>query len=183
MTQRQRTTIPELERLRALINDRDMTAAEVDRIEEELTDARAAVRTARDLNEADAFVARVANLESELARAEQRAQLAAEIVQRDARGLQETALRELRADNVRKLGPEAIKLDRSIIDTATKLLELFAKRRELEAQAGNEILGVPSIGGMTSVNPRNHGLPERSTVIAHFAMALQGLERHFAPAE
>ena len=182
MTQRQRTTIPELERLRALINDRDMTAAEVDRLEEELTDARAQVRTARDLAEADTLVARVANLESELARAEQRAAMAADILRRDGAALQEAALRQTRADLVKRFGPEAARLDKAVIATTTALFELFAERRRLESEAGSTILEIPSVG-MGNINPQNCGIMTRSTAIGHYTLQLQGIERHFAPVE
>ena len=182
MTTKLKTEPTTLERLKTILNDRDETAGLVDEIEDELSTARAEVRTAKDLAEADAMIARVAALEADLAKAEQRAQLADAIVQRDAGGLQETALRELRAELVRKHGPEAARLDRAIVDNVTSLFDLFSKRRELEAQASNEVLSIPTVGGM-SVNPRNNGLPERGAVIAHYALQLAGIERHFMPVE
>ena len=170
-----------LERLKSLINDRDETAGLVDEIEDELSTARAEVRTARDLSEADSMIARVTDLENQLAKAEARAQLAAEIVQRDARGLQEAALRELRADIVRRYGPEAARLDRAVVDNVTALFELFAKRRELETTCSAAMLEIPSTGlGTIS---RDCGIVERSCAIAHFSLQLAGIERHFAPIE
>ena len=170
-----------LERLKTILNDRDETAGLVDEIEDELSTARAEVRTAKDLAEADAMIARVAALEADLAKAEQRAQLAAEIVRRDAGALQEVALRELRAELVRKHGLEAARLDRAIVDTATALLDLFSKRRELETVCSAAMLEIPSTGlGTIS---RDCGIVERSCAIAHFSIQLAGIERHFAPIE
>jgi len=182
MSTKVKTEPTPLERLKTMLEDRDATAATVDALEDELSDARAAVHSARDLAEADSMIARVTDLENQLAKAEARAQLAAEIVQRDAGALQEIALRELRADLVKRYGPKAAELDRAVISTTTTLLELFAERRELEAQASNEILTIPSTG-MLSVNPRNIGFPERTTACAHFALQLAGLERLFQPVE
>ena len=182
MTKKTDTVIPEIERLQRLVEDRDGSAADVDRLEEELSEARGQVREARDMIEADTMLARVQALESELEKAEQRAAIAAEIVQRDAGGLQEIVLRELRADLVKRYGPKAAELDRAVVDNVTELFRLFARRRQLEALAGSAILEIPSVG-MTSVNPQNCGIMTRSTAIAHFSMALQGVEKHFAPIE
>ena len=182
MTTTKKTEPTALERLKAMLSDRDETAAEVDRLADQLSDARAAVHSARDLAEADSMIARVTDLESQLAKAEQRAAIAEQIVTRDAGALQEIALRELRADLVKRYGPEAARIDKAVIATTTALFELFAERRTLENTCLTAMQEIP-VTGLGSGGRRDCGIVERSCAIAHYSLQLAGLERLFQPVE
>ncbi|NLV46626.1 MAG: hypothetical protein GXY07_19255, partial [Candidatus Hydrogenedentes bacterium] len=89
-----KSTNPEAEKLRQLIQDANDTAAEVDRLEAELSTTRGALDHAADLSEGDSLAARVVALEAELNRAHVRADMAQEILNRDGHALEQTALRK-----------------------------------------------------------------------------------------
>lgn len=177
-----KSTNTEADQLRRLVQDANDTAAEVDRLEAELSTTRAALDHAADLSEGDSLAARVVALEAELNQARTRADMAETILNRDGLALEQNALRRATEAVVEKHGARAAELDRAIIQKATDLLTLFAERRELEGRCRDEILAdAPQKPGSLGLGHLHaHGIPQRGNYVVKYTTALQGIDEAFS---
>ncbi len=172
----------EADKLRQLIQDANDTAAEVDRLEAELSTTRTALDHAADLSEGDNLAARVVALEAELSQARGRADMAAAILSRDGVELELTALCKATEAVIARHGAKATELDRAIVATATQLLDLFGQRRELEARCHTEILAdAPQKPGSLGLGHLHAlGIPQRANHIVRYTQALYGIDEAFS---
>ena len=173
---------PEADQLRRLIQDANDTAAEVDRLEAELSTTRTALDRVADLSEGDSLAARVVALEAELNQARTRADMAQAILNRDGFELEQAALRKATTAVIGKHGAKATELDQAIVATATQLLDLFGQRRELEARCHTEILAdAPQKPGSLGLGHLHaHGIPQRGNHIVRYTQALYGIDEAFS---